>query len=392
MSVTMMTCIKIDNRNSQNAHIMKRNLIVKVLILLAVTALSTTTAWSQDFLTRAKNSNTDNTEKIALAYVIDRIQDIPDADIFSHLIYSFAVFNDNLDGAIILYPEKLKALAKLKEKNPDLKVILGLNAYDRPGFSEMTGDKKKRKAYVKSVKEIIKTYNLDGVDIDWEFPTIEGGGHTASPDDDQNYVTLVKDLRKALGKKAWISYYSNHTGQWIDHKGMVPYVSYVHVSGYNLSEPIAGKPLLHHSSLYPASKTGDWCVSKVIERHIKLGIPKEKILMGIPFFGIGISPFPKYVECKNFSEYSSNPLTKWDEDAQAPYFSDENGNLILGFDDERSIAAKFDFIRENQIPGIFVWNYEADYRDHKLGKSIKKLRKGNRTEITKTTFPSNPNK
>lgn len=371
---------------------MKRNFIVVALIELAVIVLTTTTVWANDSIKRAEHGNSDNTEKIALAYVIDRVPDIPDPDIFSHLIYSFAVFNDNLDGVIILYPEKLKALKKLKEKNLDLKVILGLNAYDKPGFSEMAGNKKKRKSYVKSVKEIIKTYNLDGVDIDWEFPTIEGGGHTASPDDDRNYVTLVKDLRKALGKKAWISYYSNHTGQWIDHKGMVPYVSYVHVSGYNLSEPIDGKPLLHQSSLYPASKTGDWCVSKVIERHMNLGIPKEKILMGIPFFGIGLPPYPKYVECKNFSEYSSNPLTKWDEEAQASYFSDENDNLILGFDDERSIAAKFDFIRQNQIPGIFVWNYEADYRDHRLGKAIKKLRKGNRTDITKSTSPSNPNK
>ncbi|MDE6018217.1 MAG: hypothetical protein K2G85_05325 [Muribaculaceae bacterium] len=356
---------------------MKSNFIVTAIITLSVILSTATSARSQDFLKRADRSITDGTEKIALAYVIDNIPDIPDAEIFSHLIYAFAVFNDNLDGVVIKYPEKLKALAKLKEKNPELKVMLGLNDYRRPGFSEMAGDKKKRKAYVKSVKEIIKTYNLDGADLDWEFPTIEGQGHNFTPEDDINYVKLVKDLRKALGKKAWISYYSNHTGRWIDHKGMVPYVSYVHVSGYNLSEPIEGKPLLHHSALYPASKTGDWCVSKVIERHINLGIPKEKILMGIPFFGIGMSPYPKYVECKDFSKYSSGPLIKWDDDAKAPYITDENDNLILGFDDERSIAAKFDFVRANQIPGIFVWNYEADYKDHKLGKAIKRLRKGN---------------
>lgn len=348
-----------------------------IIAVVVASLLTTTDAWSQDFLKRADHSNTDNTEKIALAYVIDYIPDIPDADIFSHLIYSFAYFNDDCDEIVIKYPEKLEALSRLKEQNPELKVILGLNSDTRPGFSEMAADKKKRKSYVKSIKKAIKTYNLDGVDLDWEFPTTEGGGHTASPEDDRNYVSLVKDLRKALGKKAWISYYSNHTGRWIDHKGMVPYVSYVHVSGYNLSEPLDGKPLLHHSSLYPATKTGDWCVSKAVERHISLGIPKEKILMGIPFFGIGQPPHPKYVECKVFSKYFPNPLKKWDEDAQAPYFSDENGNLILGYDDERSIAAKFDFIRANQIPGIFVWNYEADYKGHPLGKAIQKLRKGN---------------
>ncbi len=279
---------------------MRSNFSAVVLAVLGAIILSTTAAWGQDFLKRAEHSNTDNTEKIALAYVIDGMPSIPDPDIFSHLIYSFALFNDDLDRIVLENPEKLEALSKLKEKNPDLKVILGLNSRKRPGFSEMAADKKKRKSYVKSVKEAVKTYNLDGVDLDWEFPTIEGGGHTASPEDDKNYITLVKDFRKALGKKAWISYYSNHTGQWIDHKGMEPYVSYVHVSGYNLEEPLDGKPLLHHSSLYQAPKTGDWCVSKVIERHIKLGIPKEKILMGIPYFGIGQPPHAKYVECKVF--------------------------------------------------------------------------------------------
>lgn len=360
---------------------MKSNFITVVMTVVVGTMLTTATAWSQDFLKRADHSNIDNTEKIALAYVIDNIPDIPDAEIFSHLIYSFAEFNDDCDGVVVANPDKLRMMAELKKKAPGLKVILGVGGYKKEGFSEMARDKKKRRAFVKNVKRIIRSYNLDGIDLDWEFPTIEGGGHTATPEDDRNYVAVVKYLRKALGKKAWISYYSNHTGQWIDHKGMVPYVSYVHVSGYNLSEPIEGKPLLHQSSLYPASKTGEWCVSKVIERHIGLGIPKEKILMGIPFFGIGSPPHPKYVECKNFSKYFPEPLTKWDEDAQAPYFSDENDNLILGYDNERSIVAKFDFIRANHLPGIFVWNYEADYKGNRLGKVIEELRKGNTINI-----------
>ncbi len=47
----------------------------------------------------------------------------------------------------------------------------------------------------------------------------------------------------------------------------------------------------------------------------------------------------------------------------------------MGFDDERSIAAKMDFVRTNGFPGVFVWNYDSDFDDHRLGKTLKKLRK-----------------
>lgn len=360
---------------------MKRKHVLAGIICLAIVATTALAVLAhQPFSTLVKSNGKAAAPgpKIALAYVVDRYDEIPDPDMFSHLIYAFGVFNDNYDGVVIRYPEKLKAMAALKERNPELKVMLGLNDYRRPGFCEMTGDKKKRRNYVKSVKKIVDEYNLDGVDLDWEFPTTEKGGHTASPDDDKNYVLLVKELRKALGKDKWISYYSNNSGQWIDHKGMLPYVSYVNVSGYNLAIPRKDQthPFLHQSPLYASAKTGEWCVSKAVERHInKYGIPKEKILVGIPFFGRGMPPFKSETSCCDFDKYSDGLELIWDDEAQAPYYADNEGNLILGFDDERSIAAKFDFIRANDLQGAFVWSYEGDYDDKRLSKAMQKLRK-----------------
>lgn len=320
-------------------------------------------------------ANDDNSPKIALAYVVSTAKGVPDPDMFTHLIYAFAEFNDECDGVEIATPEKLQAMADLKSKNPNLKVILGVGGYKKKGFSEMTADKKKRKAFVAQVKHLIDSLNLDGVDLDWEFPTTEAGGHTASPKDDKNYVTLVKDLRKALGKSKWISFYSNNSGAFIDLKHMVPYVDYVHVSGYNLFIPKDGERAYHQSPLYPSKKLGGWCVKSSIERHIEYGVPREKILMGIPFFGRGKSPLPTYVDCKLFDRYVGDMKPLWDNDAQAPYYADKDGNLLMGFDDERSIKAKFDFVRANDLPGVFVWHYDGDYPDHRLGKTIQRLRK-----------------
>lgn len=332
-------------------------------------------AASEVELKRGVSSPADQSPKIAVAYAESFRQDLPDPDLFTHIIYAFAEFDDDCDGLVIPTPDRLKDIAGLRNENPDLKVILGVGGYKREGFSEMARDKKKRKAFVGSVKSIIDSLHLDGVDLDWEFPTTEAGGHTAAPDDDSNYVKVVKDLRKKLGKRKWISFYSNNSANFIDLKAMVPYVDFVNVSGYNLDIPKDGSQSFHQSPLYPGRKTGTWCVMKSVQRHIDRGVPPEKILIGIPFFGRGKTPFPSYLERNAFNRYAGDARLMWDDDAKAPYYADSDGNLVMGFDDERSIEAKFDFIRTNGLPGIFIWNYDADYPDHRLAKTIEKLRK-----------------
>lgn len=355
----------------------KRHFLISLLSITAV-AMTAFAVWGKTTGTKLKHGNEgpkDTSPKIALAYVEESRKGVPDPFMFTHLIYAFADFNDACDGVEIKHPEKLQSIVDLKKQNPDLKVMIGIGGYKREGFSEMSGDKKRRKKFVRQIKHIVDSLGLDGVDLDWEFPTTTDGGHTASPKDDRNYATLAKDLRKALGKDKWLSYYSNNSGAFIDHKRMAPYVTYVNVSGYNLSVPTEGKHGYHQSPLYPSRKTGEWCVSKSIEKHIDLGIPKEKILMGIPFFGRGKKPFPSFAECSQFDKYAGDLKPVWDNEAQAPYYADENGELLMGYDDERSIAAKFDFIRANGINGVFVWNYDSEYDDHRLGKTIDKLRK-----------------
>lgn len=315
----------------------------------------------------------DSTEKISLAYVESRCLDIPIPTLFSHLIYAFGEFNETNDGVIIPTPEKLRAMSELKFQNPKLKVILGIGGRKKEGFSEMARDDEKLRRFVWNCYEIISEYNLDGIDLDWEFPTTELGGHTACPQDTENYVKLVKELRNILGNDKWISFYSNNSGKWIDFKGMLPYVTYVNVSGYNLSIPSTDKPLKHQSPLYQSKECGGWCVSKSIAHHIKLGIPREKILMGIPFFGRGKKPFPSYLGCDKFNKYITDScVLRWSDEAKAPYYVDQNENFILGFDNEESIESKCEFIRKEHLSGAFIWNYDSDYNDHRLAKALNK--------------------
>jgi chitinase len=59
-----------------------------------------------------------------------------------------------------------------------------------------------RTAFAASVKELLLYFKADGIDLDWEYPAIEGyPGHTYRKEDKENFTSLVQALRATLGKK-----------------------------------------------------------------------------------------------------------------------------------------------------------------------------------------------
>lgn len=63
------------------------------------------------------------------------------------------------------------------------------------GFSQMARDKTKREAFTEECKDIIDTFGLDGVDIDWEYPTSSSSGIVSSSSDTQNFTLMMRDIR-----------------------------------------------------------------------------------------------------------------------------------------------------------------------------------------------------
>jgi chitinase len=52
-----------------------------------------------------------------------------------------------------------------------------------------------------------RLFSNDGIDLDWEYPAIQGPpGHPFSLADRSNFTILLKELRKTLGKEMEISF------------------------------------------------------------------------------------------------------------------------------------------------------------------------------------------
>ena len=75
-------------------------------------------------------------------------------------------------------------MIKLKEKNPSLKVLISVNANMSPVVKNHTT----RKQFIKSVASFLQQYNMDGIDLDWEFPE--------SSEDRRGFAILCHEMRE----------------------------------------------------------------------------------------------------------------------------------------------------------------------------------------------------
>lgn len=80
---------------------------------------------------------------------------------------------------------------ELKKRNRQLKVLLwvGGGDADSVGFSEMIRNHANRKQFIQSLKSALETYRLDGIDLDWEFPS-------AYNRERQHFSQLLHEIRR----------------------------------------------------------------------------------------------------------------------------------------------------------------------------------------------------
>ncbi len=58
-----------------------------------------------------------------------------------------------------------------------------------------------RRAFATDCDRVVKEFALDGIDIDWEYPTSSMANISSSPDDTENFTLLMQDIRAAIGNE-----------------------------------------------------------------------------------------------------------------------------------------------------------------------------------------------
>ena len=211
---------------------------------------------------------------IILAYATDGIfADIIPYDKLTHINYSF--LTPKADGTFnpITNGWKLKQIVQVgHQHNVKVSISVGGWGWDAQ-FEELAADPATRTTFVQNLKAFVDEYGLDGVDMDWEYPD---QGQSS-----QNFLALIKELRTALPDKllttAVVSYGD-------DNALGVPGESFELFDFVNIMT-------------YDGPDHG---TMEQFERGLaywsERGLPKEKIVMGAPFYGDPDMPYFKIVQ------------------------------------------------------------------------------------------------
>lgn len=322
----------------------------------------------------------------ATAYVTYYGSLIPDPEAMTHINYAFAELYVR-DGVYQGFKvqgklSRFEQIAALKKKNPDLKICLSFshtvanndNKQDG-GFSAMCKSEAGRRAFAEDCLAFLKKYNLDGVDLDWEFPGLSWSGAACDPScDTDNYVLLVKQLRETLGTSYTISYAgycSDKTSvsggyRYVDIKGMDPYVDYVNIMAYDLDEAPH-----HHSALNDTRAYKD--CNRAVNAYLTAGVSPDKLVLGLPFYGRhSFSTSPTAISYKKILQLDRYQYRRnqWDDKASCPFVATMGGAFYCGYDNPRSIGLKGAWVREKGMLGLMYWEYDQDDAKGTLRKAV----------------------
>ncbi|XP_064455676.1 endochitinase-like [Ornithodoros turicata] len=340
------------------------------------------------------------------------IEDIP-GDLCTHVNLAYVGVDDDQNDIKSIIPSyanntrRYKEFANIKNKFLLVKAMVSVGGWEHGAgsLSNVARTPQGRHSFAKNVVKFLREHKLDGVDIDWRFPAY--GDRGGSPEDKGNYVELLKELSRMFrGRGLVLTATVPITPFFLDDgynvEEMVKHVDWLNVIGFDLRGRWNGRTGVH-SPLYGKALDTDDVLGINAEDGLKmleeLGAPKNKLVLGIPFFGrsfvladknqhgidapatqesaipgpyIGSGEIMAYYEiCTNIADGIATRV--FDDDSKCPYAYYDN--QWVGYEDEESIGYKMDFIIKEGYAGAMVFNIDMDDFQSFCGTSNPLLKK-----------------
>ncbi|MEI8058587.1 MAG: glycoside hydrolase family 18 protein [Ferruginibacter sp.] len=340
-------------------------------ILLIVLLLMQFAAFSSQHPYKVIAYYTGNAEKIK-RYPLQKL---------THIIYSFLrLKNDTLTFSNEEQKNTVIQLVGLKKQYPHLKIMVSIGGWGGCApCSALFASEEQRNTFASTAVALLKEYHLDGLDLDWEYPAIEGyPGHLYSTADKEHFTALVTTLRQKMGTEFLLSFAAGGFIQYLENSiqwdVVMQQVDFVNLMTYDLVGGYS-KVTGHHTPLKdyrPEQESIQKCVTWLLQHKIK----SEQLIIGAAFYArvwekvlpennglYNSGNFKRGVSYKDFKTYFTNSLEfkyYWDKKAKAPYRYSEPLQLFATFDDKHSINAKTKFVKRKKLGGIMFWELSDD--------------------------------
>lgn len=302
-------------------------------------------------------------------------------------------------------------LQELKRYFPRLKIIISFGGWDQSaGFSSAAQPHHVRDFVRSCVDTFIKGRFapgievpgiFDGIDIDWEYPAVGGGG-PGRAEDVKNFTAMLAEFRRQLDAvrpgllltaalPAEAELY-----QQLELKEISAYLDVLSIMAYD--EHWSTEPLSNlHSALFhdPADPSqppldkryGDYAV----RGFLAAGVPGQKIVFGVPFYGKGWAVAKDenhglYQTATGPVEAISYRKLKALHNADRYYLQNAatctlwHEGKFWSYDCPEAMRSKMDYIRRLRLGGVMFWELSHDTEDCELlrilaGKSAGKHRR-----------------
>jgi chitinase len=363
--------------------------VTGTLVLGILLPLATLSAAGQ---TVGKNSVANSAEVIAYVFPRDRVLGANEiaAKKLTRINYAFA---NIVDGKVVEGfahdRENFAILNGLKKQNSALKILVSVGGWTwSKNFSDASLTKESRRLFIDSAVDFVTRYDLDGLDIDWEYPGLKGDNNRFRPEDKENYTLLLKELRLRFNSEGWRLhrhlYTSIATGggkNFLEHTEMDKVQRYVDSINLMTYDMYGGdKNTGHHSPLYERPDDPKHVSSnKSVHNYLDAGVKPNKIILGVPFYGKGWSNvaaannglfqpgIPEHSLHLNYGNIETTLLRSgsgyvryWDYSSDSPYLYNPSTRIWVDYEDAESLAHKALYVRDYRLGGMMFWEYTGD--------------------------------
>ncbi|KAH0587892.1 Chitinase A1 [Termitomyces sp. J132] len=348
---------------------------------------------------------------------------------YTHLTYAFAettadVHSLDTSGS---NPDLIPKFVSEAQKH-GVKALVSVGGWTGSRYySSNVANSSQRTAFVKTIVEFSKKYQLDGIDFDWEYPNNQGiGCNSISPDDTANFLSFLQELRADPVGKELILTAATGIAPFMDASGspssnVAPFakvLNFVAIMNYDIWGPwsptVGPNAPLKDSCAAPAHQVGS--ATSAVARWTKAGIPANQILLGVPSYGhsfrvrkaeaykAGTTTLASYPSFDASSpptgdswddgagtDVCGNPQTQgglfnfwglivngflddngsvkagissaYDKCSETPYVYNPKTEVMVSYDNKQSFAAKGNFIIQNKLAGFAMWEAGGDYNN-----------------------------
>jgi GH18 family chitinase len=262
-------------------------------------------------------------------------------DLLTHINFAFAIPAKNGGGLEALRnADKLQALVK-KAHAEDVKVFISIGGWsigdgggDDSRFHRLAQNAEERTYFVVKTMELVRRFDLDGVDVDWEYPDIEN----RSAEDNVLLMRQLGDSLHAIGKEitAAVVHYGNQGEGTKDE--IFEIVDWLNLMAYDDDK---GQPV-PHSPYSLAEKSIDYWVKQ-------RGLPAHKAVLGLPFYGK-----PRRENLSHYKDLIAAGADPMKDEYDSVYY---NGVA--------TIQRKTELAKKEGLAGVMIWEISQDTNDER---------------------------